>query len=125
MEAVGAGIDGRGVNLYPGGRMYVTISARRCKAPATIRQRAEERLTRLQRLEPALIGAELDLSAQRGVHRVDARLAVAGSPAILASGVGDDFRAALDGAVDRLRRQITEQKSRRRVRPAERVLVRV
>lgn len=105
--------------------MYVTISARRCKAPATIRERAEERLSRLRRLEPTLIGAEFDLSTQRGVHQVDARLVLAGSPTIRASAVGDDFRAALDGALDRLRRQITEQKSRRRGRVAERALVRV
>lgn len=113
------------MNLYLGGGMYVTVSARRCRAPAAVRERAQERLSRLRRVAPGLIGAEIDLSVQRGVHRVDARLLVEGSPAIRASGTGVDFRAALDGALDRARRQITEHKARRGRRVARREPVRV
>lgn len=113
------------MNLYPGGGMYVTISARRCRAPVAVRERARERLSRLRRVAPELIGAEIDLSVQRGVHRVDACLVIAGSPAIRASGTGADFRAALDGALDRARRQITEKKARRGRRVARREPVRV
>jgi len=105
--------------------MYVTISARRCRAPVAVRERARERLSRLRRVAPELIGAEIDLSVQRGVHRVDACLVIAGSPAIRASGTGADFRAALDGALDRARRQITEKKARRGRRVARREPVRV
>lgn len=104
--------------------MYVTISARRCRTPVAVRERAQERLSRLWRVAPELIGAEIDLSVQRGVHRVDTRLVMAGSPVIRASGTGADFRAALDGALDRARRQITEHKARRGRCQARRELMR-
>lgn len=105
--------------------MFVTISARHCTAPATVRERATQRLDRLRRIAPGMIGAEIDLWVERGVHRVDARIVLAGAPPIRASGMGMDFRSALDGALDRVRRQMTEHKARRRDRAAARVLVRV
>lgn len=105
--------------------MFVTISARHCRAPASVRERAMVRLERLRRIAPGTIGAEIDLSVERGVHRVEARILLAGAPPIRASGTGTDFRSALDGALNRVRRQITERKARRRGRAGARDLVRV
>ncbi|HEX7119640.1 MAG TPA: HPF/RaiA family ribosome-associated protein [Longimicrobiales bacterium] len=96
--------------------MYVTISSRHCNPSAWVRERAEERVRWLARFEPELLGVELDLRVDHGVHQVDGRLVVAGARPVVARARGDGFRIALDGVVGRLRRQLTERRDRRRGR---------
>ncbi len=94
--------------------MYVTISARHRTLSDPARRYAEDRLRRLLRFEPRLLGAEVNFEAEHGVHQVEARLSVPGAPAILAQGRGEAPRVALDRAVERLGRQLKRRRERRR-----------
>lgn len=100
--------------------MNITISAPHCTLPRTIGSFAEGRMRRLDRYHARILAADLRFDLDRGFHRVDARLLVAGGPPVVAHGTGDSFRAALDRIGDRLRRQLRLRRERqRRRRPSK------
>lgn len=94
--------------------MDVTISTLHCTVPAPVRQRAEEKIRRLERYEPRIISADVVFDIDHGLHRVEARMIVAGGPMIIGHGTGEDFRTALDRVTDRLARQLRRRRERRR-----------
>lgn len=100
--------------------MRVTISARRCALPNSVRLHAEQRLARLVRFEPRLVGVEVNFEAAHGVYRAEARVNSPGIPLITAQGSGENFRVALDRAADRLRRQLRDRRERHRSRQPDR-----
>lgn len=101
--------------------MNVTITARHCTPPERVRQLAEETLERLVRYEDRLVSAAVSFELDHGLHKVEARLSVAGGPTTLAHGSGESFREALDRMSDRLRRQLQSRRERRRDHRAERL----
>jgi putative sigma-54 modulation protein len=105
--------------------MEITINARHCTVPVSLRNQAMQRIMRLQRLHRRLTGGTIVFEVEREVRRVDARLAVAGGPPLIGHGEGATLRAALDGALDRLERQLKRRRERiiaRRTRTARGLL---
>lgn len=95
--------------------MEVTITARHCTISDSLRARAETRLESLSRYEPRLLSALVSFENDHGAHRVEVRAHAGSGPSILATGGSEDgFQAALDGAIDRLTRQLKRRRARRR-----------
>lgn len=93
--------------------MRFTHSAPRCNVPDSVLQIAQEQFTRLQKFDSRLQAADLKFDIDHGLHRVEARLTVVGSPLIIAHGSGDTFRTAIDKITDRLSRQLRRRRERR------------
>ena len=93
--------------------MNVTISARHCEIPETLRAVTEERVHRLARYNPRLAAAEVTYEVERVNHGVEIRLGVDGEPPLVARGTGTDFRAALARGLDRATRQLRRLRVRR------------
>ena len=104
--------------------MEITINARHCTVPDSLRNQAAQRIDRLQRLHRRLTGGTIMFDVEREVRRAEARLAVAGGPPLIARAEGATLRAAMDGALDRLERQLKRRRERivaRRGRSARRL----
>lgn len=105
--------------------MEITINARHCTVPDSLRNQATQRIARLQRLHRRLTGGTIVFETEREVRRADARLAVAGGPPLIGRGEGPTLRVALDSALDRLERQLKRRRERiiaRRGRSARRLI---
>lgn len=98
--------------------MQISITARHCTVPEFIRAQAEARLERLRRYEPRADNAIVEFDNDNGKKLVDARVSVAGRPALVAHGSGDDFRMALEQSMDRLCRRLKRSRERLRKRKA-------
>ena len=96
--------------------MNVTISARHCEIPDSLRLATERRIARLRRYNPRLADAEVTYEVERVNHEVEIRLAVDGEPPVVARAAADNFRAALDRGLDRASRQLRRARERRRER---------
>jgi ribosomal subunit interface protein len=92
--------------------MDVTINARHCRVPESLRNQARQRLARLERLDRHLPAATLVFDVENAVRRVEARIAVAGGPPVIGKGEGPTLRSALDGALTRVERQIKSRRKR-------------
>src|SRR5687767_14978103 len=92
--------------------MEVTFTARHTEIPEAVRAHSTERLTQLVRIEKRPAHAEIRFDAERGQQKVEIRLVVAGGGTFIAEGAGANQRAALDAAVDRLKRQIKREHER-------------
>jgi ribosomal subunit interface protein len=101
--------------------MDITINARHCRVPDSLRNQAQQRLERLARLDRRLTAATIVFDVDSLVKRVEARVAVAGGPPIISTGDGATLRNALDVSLDRLERQLKRRRRRivdRRTRTA-------
>ncbi|HSJ12936.1 MAG TPA: HPF/RaiA family ribosome-associated protein [Longimicrobiales bacterium] len=94
--------------------MDITMNARHCSVPESIRKQAQARLERLQRFEPRMLGATVTYLAENGVKQVDIRAVIKGGPPQVGHGAGPTFRYALDRAMDRMERQVKRRRDRRR-----------
>lgn len=92
--------------------MDITINARHCKVPDSLRNQASQRISRLARLDRRLTAATLVFDIDHGVKRVEARVAVAGGPPIVSRDEGSTLRSAMDGALDRVERQVKARRQR-------------
>lgn len=93
--------------------MNVTISARHCEIPSSLRDRTERRIARLGRYNPKLADAAVTYDVERVSHEVEIRLQVKGEPPVVVRGSGDDFREAFDRTLDRASRQLRRVRERR------------
>ena len=93
--------------------MNVTISARHCELPSTLRERTERRIARLSRYNPKLADAKVTYDMERVTHEVEIHLRVQGEPPVVVHGSGDDFREAFDRTLDRASRQLRRVRERR------------
>lgn len=94
--------------------MEIQVSARHCTIPETLRQRAEDHVRRMGRYESRLIRAEIIFDTDDRSKQVEAHLFVGGESSLVANGAAQDFRTALDHALDRAVRQLKRRRSRRR-----------
>lgn len=92
--------------------MNVRIATRHCSVSEQTRTQAQERVLRLQRLEPRLLNAEIEFDDDHGTKQVETRVFVSGSHSIVAHGSGDTFDTALDQSMDRLTRQLKRRRER-------------
>ena len=96
--------------------MEVTITARHCSIPDPVRERTSRLIARLERYEVRATSAIVNFEADHGARGVEARIAVAGGPPLVAHAEGPTFRSALDGAFDRIERQLKRRRQRVRRR---------
>lgn len=99
--------------------MNVTISARHCEIPDSLRSTTERRVARLRRYHPRLAEAEVIYDRERVSHEAEIRLVVEGDGPVIAHGAGGTFDAALDVAVGRVSRQLKRGRERRTARRVE------
>jgi ribosomal subunit interface protein len=92
--------------------MDITINARHCRVPDSLRNQAQQRLARLERLDRRLPAATLVFDVENGSCHVEARVAVAGGPPVIGQGAGPTLRSALDGAMIRVERQLKRRRQR-------------
>ena len=92
--------------------MDVTLHTRHCNVPGRVRAEAEERVQKLERLEPRVENAIIEFDNDHGDKQVETRVFVAGSHSIVAHGSGESFRTALDRSLDRLTRQLKRRRER-------------
>jgi ribosomal subunit interface protein len=100
--------------------MDIVVKGRGERLNGAARDRVEKKLTRLERFDGRLDRVELEVIRETrgrigGGHRVEAS-ARSGRRTYRASGTGDDVEAAVDRLVERLGRQISEDRKKRRSR---------
>jgi len=93
--------------------MQVTISSPRCKVPDPVLRSTRAQIQKLTRYEKRLQSAVVRFDIDHGLHRVEARLTVAGAPLIVAHGTGENFRTAVDRIIDRLSRSLRRRREQR------------
>ena len=93
--------------------MNVTISARHCEIPESLRAATEQRVQRLGRFDPRLAEAEVTYQRERAQHEAEIRLAVQGEGPLVARGSGASFGVALARTIDRVSRQLRRVRERR------------
>lgn len=92
--------------------MDITINARHCTVPESLRNQAAQRLTRLDRIGAGITSATVIFEGAANSRRVEARLSVAGGPPVVSHGEDATLRGALDGALTRLERQLKRRRKR-------------
>lgn len=98
--------------------MDITINARHCTVPESLRNQAVQRLTRLGRIGAGITSATVIFDDSANSRRVEARLAVAGGPPVVSHGDDATLRGALDGALSRMERQVKRRRKRALTRRA-------
>ena len=94
--------------------MRVQITERRCEVPADVRRRAESQAEGLERFDSRATAAEVTFSEERHERSVELIIHIDGAPVVVGRGEAEDFRSALDRAVERARRQLKEGREQRR-----------
>ena len=93
--------------------METRINARHAKLPESLRNQAEQRFTRLERLDPRITTGTLVLDGTARMHRAEARVVTAGGPPLIGHAESATLRGAIDGALDRVERQLKRRGERR------------
>jgi ribosomal subunit interface protein len=91
--------------------MRVAITMRHCDVADTVRERAQELVEKLDKYDPRVSAAELVFEEERHERKVEAVLSVDRDEPVVASGLGDDFTAAVDQLVDRLAKILRRRRS--------------
>jgi ribosomal subunit interface protein len=94
--------------------MEITMNARHCTVPESIRRQAQARLERLQQFEPRMLGTTVTFAVESGIKQVDIRAHMKGAPPQVGRGTGPTFRNALDSAMERMERQVKRRREKRR-----------
>ena len=94
--------------------MRVTITERHCEVPKRVLDRTESQVAGLAKFEQRASHAEVIYSEEKRSMKIEIVVFVDGAPEVAARGEGGDFRKALDQGVERMRRQLREQRERRR-----------
>ncbi len=91
--------------------MRVQVAARHCQIPDSVRTRAEALVGKLTKYEPGISSASVIFEEEKLQKRMEVILSIARSEPVIATGEGQDFRTALDKAVDRLSRMLKRRRS--------------
>lgn len=93
--------------------MEITINARHGRLPNSLRNQAQQRLSRMERFDRRLTSATLVIDGAPNGHTAEARIAPAGGPPLIGHAQAATLRAAIDGALDRVERQLRRRSERR------------
>jgi putative sigma-54 modulation protein len=101
--------------------MQVTIKGKNTEVGSRLRERAEQKLAKVQRFGGNILAMDVEFSEERNprvpdAHRVEVTCK-AGSHLIRAQATGPDPVTAVDGVLGRLERQIKKLKGRQHRRP--------
>jgi ribosomal subunit interface protein len=92
--------------------MRTIVTARHCQIPDALKQRAEDLMTKAAKLGHRAQRAEAVFDADHGRKVVELHLYFPRGRVNVASAEADDFRSALDQAVDKLRHQLDKSDRR-------------
>jgi putative sigma-54 modulation protein len=97
--------------------MELTFTGRGVPVSGDIRQQAEHKLARLERLEPRMVRVDLELVAEHhpgpdGLKTIKASLQIP-RKTFRAHAESDDVRTALDAIAEKLERQLRDHRGRR------------
>lgn len=90
--------------------MRVQIATRHCEVPDPVLERTRKQLERLRRYDPRISSAEVTFTEEKRTREVEVVLHVDRTDPVVARGQAKGFRAALTKAVDRLSRQVRDQR---------------
>lgn len=96
--------------------MNVTVSARHCAIPSSIKERTTARLARLARFDERITGAEVVFDFEHGDREAEVHVQRPGRAPVIARAAGSTFRAAFGVAIGRVERQIKRERGRYRRR---------
>lgn len=105
--------------------MDVVVKGRHCSVPDQFRSYADEKITRLEKLNDRVIRVEVEVSAERNKRqhdqacRVEITLRTKG-PVVRAEAAAEDKAPAFDMALDRLMAQLRRAADRKRVHHGQR-----
>jgi ribosomal subunit interface protein len=100
--------------------MQTIITARHCKVPDQLRERARTVVERLGNLASQAIEMTVVFDTEGPKQRVELRLHATQGDVLVAKGEGVDHRTALDRAEEKLKRQVERASDRsRRARPRQ------
>ncbi len=92
--------------------MEITVVGRNITVTDALRGYAEKKVAKLQRyFERGIIEAQVAMAVERGIHSVDVTIAVDGLLLRGEEHTGDMY-ASIDGAIDKIERQIKKYKTR-------------
>lgn len=97
--------------------MRTTVTARHCAIPDRLRLRAHEQIVKVAKVAHRAQDADIVFDADHGRKVVEIKLHLPRSHWKVATAEADDFRTALDSAVDKLRNQL-DKSGRRTMRRA-------
>lgn len=93
--------------------MEIRINARHGRMPDSLRNQAEQRFSRLARLDRRITVGSLVVDGTARTHRAEARLVAAGGPPLIGHAEGPTLRGAIVTALHRLERQLKRRGERR------------
>lgn len=93
--------------------MDVTINARHCTVPDSLKNQAAQRFSRMERIDRRITTATLVFDEAAGVRRAEARITIPGGSLLAGHGQGPTFRSAMENALSRLERQLKRSRDRR------------
>jgi len=99
--------------------MRITVTARHCEIPDELRHRAESLLAKAAKAAHRPQGGEIVFDADHGRKVVEIHVYLPRGQVRVASAEADDFRTALDRAVDKVRSQLDKESRRPGRRQAE------
>ncbi|MDX1494216.1 MAG: ribosome-associated translation inhibitor RaiA [Longimicrobiales bacterium] len=94
--------------------MRITVTERHCQVSKRVRDRTESLVGGLSKYEERASAAEVVYSDEKHTKKVEIIVHIDGAPHVVARGEGEDFRSALDRAVDRTKRILRDQREQRR-----------
>jgi ribosomal subunit interface protein len=86
--------------------MRTTVTARHCEIPDELRDRAEALIEKMAKAAHRPQRAEIVFDADHGQKVVEIQLYLPRGQVKVATGEADDFRSALDRALDKVRNQL-------------------
>lgn len=99
--------------------MRITVTARHCEIPDELRHRAESMVAKAVKAAHRPQRGEIVFDADHGRKVVEIHVFLPRGQVKVASAEADDFRTALDRAVDKVRNQLDKEPRRSDRRPAE------
>jgi ribosomal subunit interface protein len=97
--------------------MRTTVTARHCEIPDELRGRAEALIAKTAKAAHRPQRAEIVFDADHGQKVVEVQLYLARGQVKVATAEADDFRSALDRAMDKVRNQLDKDPSKPARRP--------
>lgn len=90
--------------------MRVQIATRHCDVPDPVLERTHKQIERLQRYDPRISAADVIFTEEKNSRGIEVVLHVDRTDPVVARGEARDFGAALSKAVERLSRQVKDQR---------------
>jgi ribosomal subunit interface protein len=88
------------------------MTTRRCEVPEDVLERARDQVASLAKFDPRATSAEVVFEEEKQDRKVEVIVHSDGSAPVVGHGSAHEFRGAVDQVVDRVARQLREQRKR-------------